>query len=672
MSAPWLLPPPWAADAAGELLEQLLRASLAGGVFATAVWALARFCPRLPAGARSTLWWAASLKLLVTLAWVAPVELALLPRPVPEPFSVSAAPAAAAPAVSAPVAGAQSTLREPGGAGAREAGAAADPGAAPSGVPWREALAVLWLAGVGLGAAGLARELAAARRLRRHSRPVTDPELLGTFEALRQQVRVRSGVELRFSDRVPGPLTTGWFRPAVLLPPEALDDLDRRQLAMALGHELLHVRRGDLWAAWVPRLARWLFFFHPLAALAAREHVLAREAACDAAVLRELDAAPRDYGRLLLRWAPRPPVGPAPEGLGCAAGASPSFVHLKRRLEMLDRCDRTPRRLRPALWTLAVVALAALVPVRITAHAPSPPEPPAPPEAPAPPASPAESAPPTAPGPPPAPAAVQTARVPTAPAPPAAPAPPEGPAPAAAPEPPEPPHGHSWFFSDDGDAWALLDEDAHVWIHGSSSDADRARALQNRFDTPVLWFERGGEEYVIRDRATLERAREVLEPQRELGRRQGELGDQQGELGRQQSELGRDQGVLGRQQGELGRRQGELGPEQAAAAAERAALEVKRATRDDQEELETRRSVLERRMRKLASRQRELAGRQRALAAEQRELAEPQRKLAQRQRTLAAKQRELARAQMEAAERARSEMRRLLDGALAEGLAEPL
>ncbi|MFP3939984.1 MAG: M56 family metallopeptidase, partial [Thermoanaerobaculia bacterium] len=549
------------------------------------------------------------------------------------------------------------------------------------GLPWREALAALWLAGVGLGAAGLARELAAARRMRRLSRPATDPDLLATFEALRRRLRVRSGVELRLSDRVPGPLTTGWLRPAVLVSPRTLENLDRGQRAMALGHELLHVRRGDLWAAWVPRLARWLFFFHPLAALAAREHVLAREAACDAAVLRELDAAPRDYGRLLLRWAPRGPAGSAPEGLGYAAGASPSFVHLKRRLEMLDRCDRNPHRLRPALWTLAVVALAALVPIRITAHAPAPPEPPT---------TPAEAVPPTAPTPPAAPGPVQTAQVPDAPAPPAAP--PPGPAPAAAPEPPRPPEppdeadGHSWFFSDDGDAWALLDEDAHVWIHGASGDAERARALRDRFDSPVLWFARDGQEYVIRDSATIARAREVLEPQRELGRRQGELGRQQGELGRrqkalgrQQGELGQGQGELGSQQGELGHRQGELGAEQAATAAERAALEVERATGERKEELasrstelEARRRVLERRMRELGSRQRELAQRQRSLAAEQRELARPQRELAERQRALAERQRELARAQVEAAKRARTEMRRLLDRALAGGLAEPL
>ena len=69
---------------------------------------------------------------------------------------------------------------------------------------------------------------------------------------------------------------------------------------MAICHELVHLRRGDLWLGCVPALAERLFFFHPLAHVAAREDPLAREAACDAAVLRAMDATPQDYGRLLL------------------------------------------------------------------------------------------------------------------------------------------------------------------------------------------------------------------------------------------------------------------------------------------------------------------------------------------------------------------------------------
>src|SRR3546814_8140732 len=87
---------------------------------------------------------------------------------------------------------------------------------------------------------------------------------------------------------------------------------------MAMAHELVHLRRGDLWLGWVPATAQWLFCFHPLVRWAMREYALNRESACDAQVMQHDQAAPQDYGRLLLRLGVAQPMH---AGL---AGASPS------------------------------------------------------------------------------------------------------------------------------------------------------------------------------------------------------------------------------------------------------------------------------------------------------------------------------------------------------------
>ena len=55
-----------------SLLRQLGHAALMGTLFVLAVWLLCRLAPRLPAGLRCALWWLASLKLLLGLAWPAP------------------------------------------------------------------------------------------------------------------------------------------------------------------------------------------------------------------------------------------------------------------------------------------------------------------------------------------------------------------------------------------------------------------------------------------------------------------------------------------------------------------------------------------------------------------------------------------------------------------------
>lgn len=128
-------------------------------------------------------------------------------------------------------------------------------------------------------------------------------------------------------------------------------------------------------------------------------------------------------------------------------------------------------------------------------------------------------------------------------------------------------------------------------MSGSMDDVQIARSLRSGNEA-LLYARKDGVSYVIRDAATLARARAIFKPQEEMGARQAELGSrqaelgarqaklgeeqarlgllqaearprEQGELGRQQGELGRRQGELGRQQGELGRQQGELGREQA-------------------------------------------------------------------------------------------------------------
>lgn len=348
---------------AGVLLEQLLRASLAGLVLAAVVWGMTRVSAGLPAALRCALWWAVSLKFVVTLIWLAPVELPLLPPPAAENPSVvvSEARSSASRPAGQPVP-AQRPVTD-------DVGQVAD---IPLTVSWREAVVVLWLFGVCLGAFGIGRELAAARQLRRDSRPVDEPRVHERFATLRRRFGLSRRVALRVSDRVRVPLTIGWLRPVVLLPDSTLADLSDRELSMTLGHELMHIRRWDLWTAWVPRVARCLFFFHPLAVLAAREFALAREAACDAAVLRELAVAPRDYGRLLVRWRPSRAGGAAVDAIGCAA-ASSTFVHLKRRLAMLERPVTAPRRVRFAHWLFVLVLLAAVLPVRIIAQPPTPP-----------------------------------------------------------------------------------------------------------------------------------------------------------------------------------------------------------------------------------------------------------------------------------------------------------
>jgi beta-lactamase regulating signal transducer with metallopeptidase domain len=409
---------------AGGLLEILGRASLQGALFIAAVWIVCRLFPRLPAAVRCGLWWAACLKLLVGLVWVTPVELPVLPAAVEEETAVAIRRGG-----SGRWEGARPALL--GTAPASEGGSSPRPPVQtrPSEKTWRELLPISLLAGWGAGLlihfGLLVREVRRTRRIVRRSEPVRTDWIAAVFAELRERLGLSRSPGLRGSADVDTPQAVGLVYPLVLLPSPGLDGLSPSELSMTLCHELAHVRRKDLWLGWVPALAQRIFFFHPLAALAAREYALAREAACDAEVLRVLGTAPRDYGRLLLRWG----VAPRETGLA-AAGASPSLRNLKRRLQMLQHSSNGARRPSAWWWLAGAAALAALIPFQMVAQEeapaapeaaevhPAPPDAPAPPELPPPPPAKLGEIPPPppaeAPPPPPAPAPV------TPPAPPAA------------------------------------------------------------------------------------------------------------------------------------------------------------------------------------------------------------------------------------------------------------
>jgi bla regulator protein BlaR1 len=350
-----------------RIVGTLARASVEGGLFVAGVWILCRLVPRLPAALRCGLWWAACLKLVLGLLPLPAVLLPVLPAVVAPAPVASVQPLrvrSVAPPSRTLTPGPSPFPLTPPSQGEGNKRSLQEVGTA--------ALVCLWLAGMLLLAFKALRELRDTRRIVRSAEPVREGWVRAAFAGICARLGLRRAPELRGSGEVRTPQVTGLAQPVVLIPRAGLERLTPSEVSMMLCHELVHLRRKDLWLGWVPALAHRIFFFHPLAALAAREYAIAREAACDAEVLRILGSAPRDYGRLLLRWG----VAPRETGLA-AAGASPSLQTLKRRLQMLQSSDNSRRRRVSGWWWLAgsAVALAGLIPLRIVAQEPAPPAP---------------------------------------------------------------------------------------------------------------------------------------------------------------------------------------------------------------------------------------------------------------------------------------------------------
>ena len=535
------------------MLNTLARASVDGGVFAAAIWAIARLTPRLSPAARAVLWWLVSVKFLVALVWPAPIPLPLLPA------------GGAAPAVTAVPAGAT----------------AATPGAAPIGTgrPWQPATAVaaLWSAGAAiLFIAGCRRWRAVARAVARAS---AAPEAIHAMtREIAARLRLSRVPDIRLSDAVETPLVAGVLRPAIVVPANRFEHLAADRQRMAVCHELAHIKRRDLWFGAAVAIAERLFFFHPLARLAAREYGFWREAACDAAVIEALGATPHDYGRLLLDLGVS-----APRRTLAAAGAPWSFENLKRRIVMLGRSSSPSAGSRVAAAAALTIATIGLVPLTLTARI------------------------------------TPSADLPAAPQPPPDTAGRDRQArPEAKPQP-------------DDTAFVVFHADGEATMSGSSDDMARARQLRNNGEA-MLWFRRRGTEYIVRDRAAMQEAREIWKRVSELGNQQGALGARQGVLGAQQGSLGGRQGELGAQQGALGQqeaalslRESQLAGREAAAdnAPERTSLAQQQvALRAQQRDLARLMHNLETQMQQLQPPMEELARQMTAMSKEMNALGE--------------------------------------------------
>ena len=123
-------------------------------------------------------------------------------------------------------------------------------------------------------------------------------------DALTPRSRARR-VDVLQHECVPGPMTCGVVRPAIVLPVES-EHWPDQDLERALVHELAHVRRRDRVTQCAARVGCALYWFHPLVWIAWRELSLEAERACDDEVLRSPShtgggADPAEYaGQLVL------------------------------------------------------------------------------------------------------------------------------------------------------------------------------------------------------------------------------------------------------------------------------------------------------------------------------------------------------------------------------------
>ena len=209
-------------------------------------------------------------------------------------------------------------------------------------------LLAAWAAGSGLAVGVLLLSMRRVRRLRVDAEVLDDPAWRAAADALARRLGVGGSVRLFVSASVTTPMAGGVWRPAVFLPASAVG-WTPEQRDVVLAHEMAHLASRDPLRLLLARFAVAAYWFHPLAWMAVREAAVAREEACDAAVL-SLGTRPSVYARVLLDLAGS--VQP-----GRLVAALPMVQHslLERRvMEILK--DTRPAARRFAVVPVLVVA----------------------------------------------------------------------------------------------------------------------------------------------------------------------------------------------------------------------------------------------------------------------------------------------------------------------------
>ena len=232
------------------------------------------------------------------------------------------------------------------------------------------ALFLIWIIGVGWSLLRLLTAWRDARLLLLRERcAIEDTSLMEQLASQGRLFGLRSLPRLLEVVGDGSPMLIGVLRPAIVIPTTTLGRLSISEQTMVLGHELAHIKRGDLLWSIAATVVQAVFFFHPLVWLARQRVNLLQEMAADELAIARQRHDPVSYGKLLVSVVGK--LGPARLLSPVAMGTTGSAKTLTRRLVAMEFVGRTSSRIVvTSAILLAGVVLVGLVPWRLVAAEP--------------------------------------------------------------------------------------------------------------------------------------------------------------------------------------------------------------------------------------------------------------------------------------------------------------
>ncbi len=164
---------------------------------------------------------------------------------------------------------------------------------------WQAVVFLLWLVGVLVISVLLIQRMFFVKGLIAQSEPVKN-RLLDMLNQCRRQVGIGRNIELRLSNSISSPAVCGLFKPVILIPTALLEKLSPDRLRAVLVHELVHIKRADIWVNLVQTVLQIIYFYNPFVWLANAVVRRVREQAVDEMVLVALGAGAKSYSNTLI------------------------------------------------------------------------------------------------------------------------------------------------------------------------------------------------------------------------------------------------------------------------------------------------------------------------------------------------------------------------------------
>lgn len=169
-----------------------------------------------------------------------------------------------------------------------------------------------------------------SKQLRIDSFPVSEDTATAVlFSSCKAALGIHGEVKLMLNPKIKSPMLVGLCRPMILMPTSNMRELD---LKLVLTHELMHLKRKDLWVKMLALLAGTLHWFNPFAHVLRKDISTWGELSCDEALAVEMSHEERKlYGESILNTLDNH------SGINTAFCSSlcESRKHIERRLTML-------------------------------------------------------------------------------------------------------------------------------------------------------------------------------------------------------------------------------------------------------------------------------------------------------------------------------------------------